>query len=211
MSLDYSEKTPAPNDLPNWLWDVVQRVFISAMLGLVVMILMVLAGVGEQPPLGGLELDQRDTLRIHALAGAHLTEGPSYPVDLPGSIELHLRLQGGPADAGYGMQIEAGEETIVWLLNGNRLQAFMGLDALTLPVRSWRPFPHVRPAGELNRLRIDASAERLRLWLNDEVALDLAYGDIDRIEVTPVIDADASEDVTLAVERLRVWREKPAD
>ncbi|MGF1507354.1 MAG: hypothetical protein ACFB51_19840 [Anaerolineae bacterium] len=113
---------------------------------------------------------------------------PACALPVPGTIEVTLA----PAEGPHGLAWPGAE----WTINPSGLLTIRQGGAITHEIAH---YPHIRP-GEANRLRLDAAAGTVTLWLNDETVTTLTPGLTGPVRVEPV---------GAAVIGARVWASRP--
>lgn len=172
----------------------------AAVLGLVVVSLgLALIGVGNPHPIGTLAWEETPGLYTLDAPRECLTLEASRRFDPPGTLELTAHQESGPHEAAYGLWWRE----VRVALNSN---GYLGVWLAEEPIYAWQPFPHVRGAGEPNRLRLDVDEGHLVVFVNDEFVIE---GDIETAfrgdAVGAYMETFGHGGVTIHFERLRMW------
>lgn len=192
-----------PDELPRWLWRLVIGGSLVVLIATAVLLGLALAGTFDPQPIGELVYDKRPDSRFDS-------QGVSVPsglaLDPPGSVEVTLRQVSGPETAYTGIELAQADWHLLVLVNGaGRLALDVGeLTDLSSVAATGRLWPHIRPSGESNTLRVDVTEGVATVRINDEVAaegLSVPDGPLRlRYAVTT-----PGELAVLSVERVRVW------
>jgi hypothetical protein len=199
------------DSFPEWLW----RASLYSLIGVVGITLVVLAlilmGVTDPKPIGTLTidapLDQVDgsMLTLVEANTQSLIDTP-YQIDPPGTIELTASLQSGPAESGYGVWWGENADHVQGLVavNGN---GYLTIVQAEQPIMEWQPWPHVRSAGDSNRLRVDIEAGQVVVRINDEFTASFEAESGDPLQIGLYAESFNTGGAVVAFERIRVWEE----
>ena len=192
---------------PRWAWQASLAALAGAALLVALLLGLALGGVGEVRPVGTLTLDRvpADSVTL-ADSGAHLFTPLDAALRPPGSAELTLTLTDGPPETGYGVWAagDSGETLAVAVTGTGYYGAFLLGEGDAGRLDDWRPYPHVRPVGQPNRIRLDVRGSILEVRVNDELAG--AYPFRSGLgEVGVYVETFEAGGATVTPARLRLW------
>lgn len=197
----------ADRGFPRWAWRAsVGALAASAALVAALLVLSAL-GAGERKPVGTLTLDRTPGEVVFVEDPGTRTFSPlDAAFELPGSAELALTLDGGPAETGYGLWWASGggARLAVAITGTGYYGVFLSSGRRVEALDDWRPYPGVRPPGEPNRIRLDVRGSILEVRVNDELAGAYAFrGQAGAVGVFVETFEEGGAAVTPA--RLRLW------
>lgn len=216
------------DSFPAWLWWGSVYALVGVIGIALVVLLLILMGIANPKPVGALtldaSLDDTNDWEIGELDGvsieAHsdnlllsLAEADTkafvatpYRIGPPGTIELAATLQSGPDEAGYGLWWGESADQIqgVVAVNGNGYLTILRADE---PFMEWQPFPHVKSAGNTNRLRVYIEADQVVVRINDELAASFESDAGESFQIGLYTETFNNSGAVIAFEWIRVWQE----
>lgn len=202
-------------EAPRWLWRAALGLLAGVLLFAGVLLALALAGVSDPRPVGDPALDVAPGAAGRVFvpeASASRFATTSHTFTPPGTLELTARLAGGPPDAACGLWWGASPDaaTLVAVTGSGYLAVLAVEGGEMLPVADWRRFPHIRPAGEANRLRADIADGQVTVLINDEVAAAFEVETVGAAGERPqqvgfYVETFEMGGAEVAFERLQVW------
>ncbi len=197
----------AASGFPRWAWRASLAALVGAALLVALLLGLALGGAGEVKPVGTLMLDRApaDTVNVPD-SGVRLFAPLDAALRPPGSAELTLTLTDGPAESGYGVWAagDRGDTLAVAVTGTGYYGAFVLGAGDAGRLDDWRPYPHVRPAGQPNRIRLDVRGSILEVRVNDELAGAYPFrGALGEVGV--YVETFEEGGATVTPVRLRLW------
>lgn len=190
-------------NIPTWLIPSAWITLAASILIPLVVLVIILLGFTNPRPIGDLIVltgaDNALTLTNPEPDTIHEMAVPGFEAQGPGTVEITFRQIEGPTDALYG---------IAWSVHyyGINSNGYAGVWTDAEYFFGLTRYPHVRPSGEANRLRIDFDTATQTIMLNDELVTTLDTGQSGLPEhLTLFVETFDQGGATIAVERVQVW------
>jgi len=199
---------PDPQDeLPLWLWRLVIVGFFAVLAAIGIVLVLALAGTFDPKPVGDPVLDRAPGTVVSLSVGDTVNDPAGVTLHSPGTVEATVRVSEGPATTFNGIELTGPEGRIVVLVDANGYMIAStdreaNLRSLAERATRW---PHIRPAGETNVLRIDLAAEGTTLRINEEVALTGGPSSPGEAWTLNVVGVSLEGAARIQLERVRTW------
>jgi hypothetical protein len=211
---------------PRWVDQLGRAALIGSLAFTAILLALSLAGVSDPKPAGPLRLDDpldadAGWLPLNEVGRWELVEGgfqltvqeparlaliqSPYTIQPPATIEISAVQIGGPPEGAYGLWWGDDPVTVVGVKGNGYYGVFTIDDGEIAYIVDWKPFPHVKPQGEANRVWVDFCAGRAEVRINEDVAATFdspADGPFRAGFYAETFGAGGSSAV---LDRLRVW------
>lgn len=225
----------AADQLPAWAWRSALALALSAVLLILGLLAITLAGAADPQPLGAPSVEdtfnQPSRWQLSANGERVTTPDPinghldlslsanggvlmglfTEPIRCPCTVELSAEQMSGGRDARFGLWWgdAAGQPVILVGVNSDGYMGITpGLSTPGAAFMDWQLFPHVRPTGHVNAFRADIDRSQVTVRLNDEVAARFARQGDSPISAGLFIQASPRDAARIAFLNFKTWETK---
>jgi hypothetical protein len=214
-----------------WLWKAIVASLVCAILAVVFLLIIALAGISDPPRIGQLLISDEfensgtgwvlEAKKDSSDISSEIREG-SYQVSIlyrktsalvlspyvvypPCSIVIAARQLSGAPDTGYGIQWgDIDSYTVTAVNSDSYITIFTGDGAI---LKEWQPFPRIRPQFNVNTIQVDLTGIQVSVKVNDENVVTFAQNtSAEGISVGFYAETFSAGEAVIAFEWLKVWQ-----